>query len=124
MSQDEVQESQDRQLTEKEISKTDSGNGKSSNAGIFVSYRLPKEDFQAMELIAKHLHAMGTINSPTVSSLAKACLYTQINLFTLIESQNQTAIEYDKRMKELQESIAKTRVPVYHQRFQQYEVHL
>jgi hypothetical protein len=101
------------QNNESQPETTGTGTGKVSNAGIFVSYRIPPSDYAAMELIAKHLHAMGTIRQPTVSALAKACLYTQCNLFTLIEQQNQSAMEYDKRMKELQESIARNRVPTY-----------
>jgi hypothetical protein len=84
-----------------------------SNAGLFVSYRIPPSDYQSMGVIAKHLHAMGKIKSPTVSALAKSCLYTQVNLFMLIEAQNQQAIQYDKQMKDLQESIARNRVPPF-----------
>jgi hypothetical protein len=60
-----IEESQVQVKSETETATTSPS--KTSNAGIFVSYRVPPSDYQSMELIAKHLHAMGKLESFCVS---------------------------------------------------------
>jgi hypothetical protein len=44
----------------------------------------------------------GQIKSPTVSALAKASMYTQVNQFLMIAQKNTELLEHDKRMRRLQ----------------------
>ncbi|MGA8084922.1 MAG: hypothetical protein WB988_23970, partial [Candidatus Nitrosopolaris sp.] len=75
---------------------------KPSNAGLFVSYRVPPNDFAEFQRIAILVHKQGFLKAPTVTALAKACLYTQCNLYLEGERKNLEIIEYDKKMKQLQ----------------------
>ena len=57
------------------------GQEKPSNAGIFISYRVPPASYQEFERIAKIAYEGGGISKPTVTALAKSSLFTQANLF-------------------------------------------
>lgn len=75
---------------------------KESNAGIFVSFRVPPSDYQEFQRIATIVHQQGHLKAPSVTALAKASLYTQANQYLLTERENNRIIEYDKKRKELQ----------------------
>ena len=46
----------------------------------FVQFRLSPFDYSAMEKIARFLNSKGLIPKPTVSSLARACLFSHLNI--------------------------------------------
>lgn len=84
---------------------------KESNAGIFVSFRVPPSDYQEFQRIATITYQQGQIRAPTVTALAKACLYTQTNLYHMIEQQNLEIVEYDKKLKQLQAITGPSKFP-------------
>ncbi|MGB6531262.1 MAG: hypothetical protein WBF33_24405, partial [Candidatus Nitrosopolaris sp.] len=43
---------------------------KESNAGIFVSFRVPPSDYQEFQRIATIVHQEGHLKAPTVTALA------------------------------------------------------
>jgi hypothetical protein len=46
----------------------------------FVQFRLSPFDYSAMEKIARFLNSKGLIPKPTVSSLARTCLFSHLNI--------------------------------------------
>jgi hypothetical protein len=55
----------------------------------FVQFRLSPFEYSAMEKIARFLNSKGLIPKPTVSSLARVCLFSHINRVAIALEQEQ-----------------------------------
>jgi hypothetical protein len=67
----------------------------------FVQFRVSEQDYEEMSRIASLVFQKKLIKTNSVSSLAKACTFTQLNQFRAIENQQRMIEEYD-RLKQLE----------------------
>jgi hypothetical protein len=69
----------------------------------FVQFRVSDSELQEMTRIASLLYEKKIIKKNSISMLAKACTFTQINQFIAIENKQRMIQEYD-RLKQLERS--------------------
>ncbi|MFY9796739.1 MAG: hypothetical protein WB988_17425 [Candidatus Nitrosopolaris sp.] len=72
-----------------------------------IQFRISVQEYQVFSNICKLLYEQKAIKALTVSALARACLFSQINQWLAIQQKNAEIITYDKRMKELQATVAR-----------------
>ena len=70
----------------------------------FVQFRLSPFEYSAMEKIARFLNSQGLIPKPTVSSLARVCLFSYVNTVARALEQEQQKQEQQKQERLKQQS--------------------
>ena len=55
-----------------------------SEKTIFLSYRVPEQNYKELEQVAQSFFEVGAINRATVSALARYCLYTHQSMSGLL----------------------------------------
>jgi hypothetical protein len=69
----------------------------------FVQFRVSEAELQEMTRIASLLYEKKIIKKNSISALAKACTFTQLNQFIAIENKQRMIQEYDM-LKQLERS--------------------
>lgn len=78
-----------------------------------VQFRITAEEAKTMNRLAKMLHERGAIKTDSIHSLAKACTFTQVNLYLQFEAKENAFHERQLQLEQDRLNLEKKGVVKY-----------